>query len=121
MHSLTSTKIIDDNLVMLQVVHDLPNDPAVSSSSLQHDPKYAFALDAVELALRMVMIQPPMVIDYPKKFSEDVQDKHSSQWCDEYRDKTDLVYFKPVLYSSGEQAMPIRKGLVGNKPILAQR
>lgn len=66
----------------------------------------------------MVTIQPPMVIDYPTKFSEDVHIKQSSQWCDEDQDKTDLAYFRPVLYSTCEQPRPIVKGLVGNKPVM---
>ena len=80
--------------------------------------KYTFAQEAVKLALRMVTIQPPMVIDYPTKFCEDVHEKHSSQWRDEYQDKTDLIYFKPVLYATCEpKSQPMKKGLVGNETL----
>ena len=105
----------------MQVVRDLHSDTEVSSSDLEHDPKYIFAQGAVKLALRMVTIQPPMVIDYPSKFNDDVHIKHSSQWRDEYQDRTDLVYFMPVLYSTCEPSLPIIKGLVGNTPLLGWR
>ena len=105
-------------MFVLQVFRDVSGDPKVPTDGLQHDPKFTFAQDAVKIAFKMITIQPPMCIDYPLQFNDDMHTPQASHWCEEDQDKLDLYYFRPVLYSTCEQLLPIRKGMVGNKPLL---
>lgn len=79
-------------------------------------PKYSFARAAVETALDMVTMQPPMIIDYPPKFlSDNIQLKQSEKW-DEHLEEGQytLQYFRPVLYTSFREVEVSRPAHVGN-------
>ena len=70
---------------------------------------------AIKLAWNMVTTQPPMVIDTPPDFSEEVHERQYTQW-DEKLESYNLSYMRPVLFYScnGELAL---KGWVGNKKL----
>ena len=77
------------------------------------DELHGFISNATQLAWSMITIQPPMVIDTPSEFSEDIHERQKRQWKAEL-DSYVLVYMRPVLYEShdGEVA---KIGWVGNE------
>ena len=81
--------------------------------------KYDFAKKAVETALDMVSMQPPMIIDYPEKLaSDDIQEKQFSQWDDSLQEgEYELRYLRPVLYSSYRDQECLQRAHVGNKRV----
>ena len=84
------------------------------------DAKFHFTEKAVQVAFKMVTMQPPMVIAYPSQFiSDSMQHKQETFWDEELAKsgKYELEYFKPVLYSSCEEDIPIKVGHIGNRPI----
>lgn len=83
----------------------------------QSDPKYLFTQKAIKTALDMITMQPPMVVEYPRKFiSDDIQERLPSEW-DESKEEGDyeLEYFRPVLYPNYREQDPSKAASVGNK------
>jgi len=70
---------------------------------------------AVQLAWDMVTTQPPVVIDTPPHFSEEIHERQYTQW-DEDLMNYDLSYMRPVLYYSCNGKLAL-KGWVGNKTL----
>ena len=83
----------------------------------QTDPKYQFTHEAIKVALHMITMQPPMVIDYPSHFiSDSIQEKQRREWDESLEDGTYVLeYFKPVLYSSFQEQDAIKPAAIGNK------
>ena len=84
----------------------------------QSDPRYSFTRKAIETALYMITMQPPMVVEYPRKFiSDDIQEKVQSRWDESLKEGDyELEYFRPVLYPNYQEQDPSRAASVGNKP-----
>lgn len=88
----------------------------------QSDPKYLFTQEAVKTALSMIVMQPPMVIDYPEKFvSESIQQKQQGEWDESREDDCELEYFKPVLYPNYREQDPSKPASVGMKKVSSRR
>ena len=78
-----------------------------------------FAHEAVKTALDMIVMQPPMVIEYPHKFMSecDVQEKQPGAWDETLQEgEYQLEYFRPILYSNYRAQDLIKPALVGNRP-----
>ena len=81
------------------------------------DALYQFAQEAVKTALDMIMMQPPMVIEYPHTFDSDIYEKQPGAWDDTLQEgEYQLEYFRPVLYSNYHAQHVLTPGLVGNRP-----
>ena len=67
----------------------------------------------------MIIMQPPMVVEYPHKFISDwdAQEKQPGAWDETLQEgEYELEYFRPVLYSNYHAQEIIKPALVGNKP-----
>ena len=86
---------------------------------VESDPKYSFVKAAVETALSMVVMQPPMIICCPKQFvGDDIQEKQSGQWNESLQDGDyELQYLRPALYASYREEGVSKRAHVGNRSI----
>jgi transglutaminase/protease-like cytokinesis protein 3 len=90
-----------------------------NQQDVSSDPTYRFTQEAVRTALDMIMMQPPMVIDYPHtlNFISDIHEKQSGAWDETLQEgEYQLEYFRPVLYRNYHAQDVITSALVGNRP-----
>ena len=70
------------------------------------------------LAWKMVTINPPMILDQPQEFDDNLHERKYGEWNPSLpKTMYELVYFTPVLYNSYRDNTPVSKGGIGNKPI----
>lgn len=89
-----------------------------AASTKFKNPSEKYLEKAVEVAWKMLTIQPPMIVSFPSKdkYNKDVHDPDGPHWDTKLTqlEESKLIFFQPALYYSHKSKKPKVKAEVGN-------